>query len=430
MIKIEEIYKVFLQSGQNISTDNRKDIKGTLFFCLKGDNFDANKMAETAMVKEPIAVVTERLDLIGIEGYIIVNDALKTLQALATFHRRALALPIIAIGGSNGKTTTKELLYAILKEQFSVYATPGNFNNHIGVPLTLLQIRNKHEMAIVELGINHPLEMTELCQIAEPNFGLLTNIGKEHLEGLGDLEGVAKAESELFDYLLKNDGFAFINLDDPWIKNMSKRLPLKHTYSIESEIADTYIKAQTLVPNIQFNFENESINSSLSGDYNFANIVSAIAIAKHFKVTKNNVKKGVEQYIPSNSRSQWIKTNTNNLLVDCYNANPTSMELAIKNFDQLDHENKLFVIGDMLEMGSFAKSEHLAILNQLKEIAKPNKVFCVGETLSQFAEDFDFQFYMNSELLANHFENNAINDAYILLKASRGVKLEKIIPFL
>lgn len=430
MIEIEELYKVFLQSGQGITTDTRKDIKGSLFFCLKGDNFDANSMAEIAMEKQPHAVVTERIDLENTEGYILVTDALKTLQDLATFHRRTLAIPIIAIGGSNGKTTTKELLYSVLKQQFSVFATPGNFNNHIGVPLTLLQITKEHEIAIVEMGINHPLEMTELCQIAEPNFGLLTNIGKEHLEGLGDLEGVAKAESELFDYLLKTDGFCFINLDDSWIKNMSKRLPKKQTYSIINHAAETFIAAQKLIPNILFNYENESISSSLSGDYNFSNIVCAIAIAQYFKVTKNNIKNGIEQYIPSNSRSQWIKTYTNNLLVDCYNANPSSMELAIKNFAQLEQQNKFFIIGDMLEMGSFAKAEHLATLNQLKNIAKSNQVFCVGETFCQFEEDFNFQFFINSEELAKHFEKHNTSAAYILLKGSRGVKLEKIIPFL
>ena len=182
MIKIEEIYTIFLNSGENVSTDTRKEIENTLFFCLKGDNFDANHMAEAAFEKKPTAVVTEREDLKDVKGYIFVADALKTLQNLATFHRRKLALPVIAIGGSNGKTTTKELLYAVLKQQFCVYATPGNFNNHIGVPLTLLQLRKEHQMAIVELGINHHHEMTELCQISEPNFGLLTNIGKEHLE--------------------------------------------------------------------------------------------------------------------------------------------------------------------------------------------------------------------------------------------------------
>ena len=211
---------------------------------------------------------------------------------------------------------------------------------------------------------------------------------------------------------------------------MSKRLPNKHSYSITDKDADTYIASQKLIPNILFQLENKEISSSLSGDYNFANIVSTVAIAQYFKVTKDAIKKGIEQFVPSNSRSQWIKTNTNDLLVDCYNANPTSMELAIKNFANLEADHKLFIIGDMLEMGSFAKSEHLNILEQLEKITAANHVFCVGETFYQFKNNFEFQFFMNSEALATFFETHPISNTFVLLKASRGVRLEKIIPFL
>jgi UDP-N-acetylmuramoyl-tripeptide--D-alanyl-D-alanine ligase len=425
---IETIYSCFLAANQSICTDTRKDVEGSFFVCLTGENHDANLKAESAKKAGAKYVLTNRKDLEGKSGFIIVKDPLLTLQNLATHHRNELGLPVIAIGGSNGKTTTKELLFAIFKTTYNTHVTPGNFNNHIGVPLTLLQLRKKHEVAIVELGINHPSEMTQLCKIALPNEGLLTNIGKEHLEGFGSLEGVAKAESELFDYLLKTNGLCYINTDDTWLMNMSKRLPHKVTYGINL-LADFDINFEALNPAISFELGGVKVSSLLSGDYNFSNILAAIAVAKKHDITDENIAKGIKSYVPKNNRSQWADTKRNKVLIDCYNANPTSMELAIINLDQMEAEPKYFFIGDMLEMGNHAETEHKNILELALKISNKSKIFVfVGDEFSKQGSKYPFTFFTNTDECNSWLEKMApIENSLILLKASRGIKLESIL---
>jgi len=428
---LSHIYNAFIQTDQNICTDTRKNVQNSFFVCLKGENHDANEIAENAFDAGAMFVLTNRNDLKGKEGYLVVENTLKTLQDLANYHRKALDTKLVAIGGSNGKTTTKELLLSILSLHFKVHATPGNFNNHIGVPLTLLQLRKEHDLGIIEMGINHPKEMTELCLIAEPNEGILTNIGKEHLEGFGSLEGVARAESELFDYLMKNRGLCYINQDDVWIGNMSKRLPDKITYSMHEQ-ADVSCFAQQVNPRIKFDYRKLKVESVLSGNYNFSNIVSAIAIAEQHKVPSDLIAKGIENYVPSNNRSEWKKTQNNEILVDCYNANPSSMELAIQNVLDMPNLEKLFFIGDMLEMGSFATQEHQAILELArKHSSEGNHFIFIGEEFMKHKTNYPFLFFEDTESVIEELKgSSAVKDKLVLLKASRGIKLEQLLTIL
>lgn len=428
---LPELYNCFLDANQQICRDTRKNVTDSFFVCLKGENHDANLIAEKAKEAGAKYVLTNRSDLKGKQGYLIVEDTLNALQGLANYHRKQLGTPLIAIGGSNGKTTTKELLYSVLSKHLSVHATPGNFNNHIGVPLTLLQLRKEHDLGIIEMGINHPDEMTELCNIAEPNEGVLTNIGKEHLEGFGSIEGVARAESELFDYLLKNEGLCYINLDDQWIESMSKRLPNKKTYSIEKE-ADVHYTATEVNPRISLSYHGNPIQSVLSGTYNYSNIITAIAIAEQHNIPKELIAKGISSYIPSNNRSEWKATENNEILVDCYNANPSSMVLTIQNVLEMPNPEKLFIIGDMLEMGSFAEPEHINILNLAKQHASTSTHFIfIGPEFGKQKGAYAFAFFNDtSECIAKMKGDALLKNKLVLLKASRGIKLEDLLTIL
>ncbi len=431
MIDITFLYKKYVEANLTICTDTRKIEQNSLFFCLQGANYDANTFAEQALAQGAKTVVTQRKELENVKGYYYAEDSLKMLQQLALHHRRMFNIPIIAIGGSNGKTTTKELLTNLMQQHFTLLSTPGNFNNHIGVPLTLLQLRPTHQFAIIEMGINHANEMTELCNIAEPTAGLLTNIGKEHLEGLGSIEGVAKAEGELFEYLQQKNGQIFVNYDDEWLKKMSIGIKAHFSYAQKDKDADRLFIPQQLNPNIKFQFEHLGIESALNGDYNFANIITAITVANFYGIEASAIKKGIENYVPNNLRSQWKKTEKNLLLIDCYNANPTSMELAIKNFAATSNFAKTYIVGDMLEMGTYADEEHKGILNLLKKLmTEADKVICIGSIFSQFSQLYPFSFYNNVGQLIETLPISPILNQTVLIKASRGTQLDKIINLL
>ena len=422
-----ELYAIFKEHSA-ISTDTRKITEGGIFFALKGPNFNANTFVAEAFKKGAAYCVIDDANYKINDKCILVNDALKCLQKLANHHRKQLSIPIIAIVGSNGKTTTKELITSVLATTYNVWATPGNFNNHIGLPLTLLQLTANHQMAIIEMGANHVGENTALCEIAEPSLGIVTNNGMDHLEGFGNIEGVAKSNSELYYYLLKNNGTAFVNAHDEWLMRMSSRLSNKKTYAantISRNVNADYLGvASQLQPAIKFVFQNQNGYSILSGDYNFDNIMAAIAIGKYLGVSDANILKGVTAYEPNNNRSQWIHKNSNLIFMDAYNANPSSMEAALRNFAAMEHPHKVIIIGDMFEMGEYAKNEHQRMVNLCANLNLTN-VIMVGEA-----------FYQTKHDNMKAFNNTADADAFIkqmdykncafFIKGSRGMKLETL----
>jgi UDP-N-acetylmuramoyl-tripeptide--D-alanyl-D-alanine ligase len=426
MSSIQEIYEIFINCNYTVCTDTRKIESGCLFFALKGDNFDANEFAAQALEKGAGYAIIDNQKFTTLPGTILVEDTLKCLQDLANFHRHQLNIPFIGIGGSNGKTTTKELLHSVLSQKFKTISTPGNYNNHIGVPLTILGIKPDTEMAVIELGANKIGDIEELCQIAEPNYGMITNIGKEHLEGFGSLEGVAKAESELYYHLLKSDGLAFVNQDDEWLSRMASRLKNITWYSYKNQSAQTFAKLNHDFPNIEFSFQGKTINSQLSGTYNFENILAAVAIGSHFGLSPDQIKAGIEHYIPSNKRSQILTSNTTMVFLDAYNANPSSMEKALENFARFNFPKKIAVLGDMFEMGEHAEQEHKLIYELGLNLAF-DKLFVAGEhfkkqALSHGNDGFDSAAQINEILKHENLENTAI-----FIKGSRGMAMEKVL---
>lgn len=428
---IDKLYQ-HLQKHPIVCTDTRKIEVGCLFFALKGPTFNGNHFATEALkagaayciIDEPPAEPDERL--------IQVVDVLETLQQLANYHRKQLNIPLIAIVGSNGKTTTKELLYAVLSTTHKVLATPGNFNNHIGLPLTLLQLNKAHEIAIIEMGANHIGENALLCDIAEPTHGLVTNNGMDHLEGFGDIEGVAKSNSELYYYLLKNNGVAFVNAHDEWLVRMASRLTQKVTYAGNTTNrktqADVVGFATQIQPELLIELDEKLVKSVLTGDYNFDNIMAAVAVGKYFKLSADNIAKGIANYVPSNNRSQWMKKEHNIIFMDAYNANPSSMEAALRSFAQFNHANKLIVMGDMFEMGAFAQQEHQRMVTICEELGL-NQVWLVGEEFSKTRTDTFKKFTSTTEVI-EHLKQQPPNEQAIFLKGSRGMKLETLTPFI
>lgn len=429
---LEQFYKIFLQHPI-ISTDTRKIEKGCLFFALKGERFNANTFAEQAIEQGAAYVVIDEAAFKKSDKFILVDDVLSFLQNLAKHHRQQLQIPVIAIVGSNGKTTTKELIHSVLSEKFVTLSTPGNFNNHIGLPLTLLMIKPEHQMAVIEMGANHLGENAFLCEIAEPNFGLITNNGKDHLEGFGSIEGVAKSNSELYYYLLKNKGLAFVNAHDEWLLRMATRLENKKTYSGNfkgKEISADYAAfASQLQPNIEFNIQQSSnITSHLSGDYNFDNIMAAVALGLYFGMTEEEIKRGVEKYQPKNNRSQIIKTDKNTIYMDAYNANPSSMELALKNTAMMSNPNKVFVLGDMFELGAYAEAEHKNIIQLCKQLNLEN-VMLVGSEFKKYNTS-NYLCFETTQEAKEYISKTPLQDSFVFIKGSRGMKLETLLEVL
>ncbi len=422
-IMIEKIYKFYKESFK-VSTDTRNIEKNSIFFALKGANFNANKFAKLAIAKgASYAIVDEKAYQIN-SKIILVNNVLETLQKLATYHREQLGLPIIALTGSNGKTTTKELINIVLSEQFNTTATKGNLNNHIGVPLTLLSMRKETEIGIVEFGANHSQEIAFLCEITKPDYGYITNFGKAHLEGFGSLEGVINAKTELYTYLRKTNKMVFISNSDAIQVQKSKGI---NKIRFGSEKADAIIKFINADPFVKLKYKESIITSKLVGNYNFSNISAAIAMGAYFNISTNNIKNAIEKYKPTNNRSQIIKTNTNEIILDAYNANPTSMQCALDNFIQLKVKNKIVILGDMFELGDYAEKEHQLIAEMLNKSAI-DKVYLLGENFAKIkTNSTKIILLKNYYAFEKLFKDNKIENTYFLIKASRGMALERVL---
>ncbi len=427
MIDINSLYSKFLNVG-SVSTDTRKITPGSIFFALKGPSFNGNAFASKALELGSSYVVIDEGEALD-ERYLKVDDVLSTLQQLASHHRKQLGIPVIAIVGSNGKTTTKELLNSVLSTRFKVLATPGNFNNHIGLPLTLLMLDESHYIAVIEMGANHEGENALLCEIALPDYGIVTNNGKDHLEGFGSIEGVIRSNSELYSYLAKHNGTAFVNAYDDTLMHESEQVDKRITYSGISPgripvNADFSLLAEILQPTIRFSMNGETTESILSGDYNFDNITAAICIGHHFGLTSTELSKGVSSYQPANLRSQWIQKKQNTIFLDAYNANPSSMELSIRNFMGMPQSNKLLILGDMFEMGVYEAQEHQALVNWCLQF-KQAEFWLVGKAFT--ATQSDFRKFASTEDVAIELQNHPLTNRLVFLKGSRGMKLESLI---
>lgn len=432
-MEINELYQIFLQSPR-ITTDSRNCPQNSIFFALKGSNFNGNAFAKSAIEKGCSYAIIDEKEYYeeGNKRIILVDNCLETLQKLANYHRRQLGVKIIAITGTNGKTTTKELIATILSEVHNVLYTQGNMNNHIGVPLTLLQMTNRHNLAVIEMGANHPGEIKELTNIVEPNFGIITNVGKAHLEGFGSFEGVLHTKGELFDFLRgREDNTVFINNENKYINSIADGL-LKIKYGTEDGL---YVNGEIISsdPFMTFrwkagkNGEYTEVKTNLIGAYNFENAMAAVAIGRFFGVDAKHIKMALENYFPSNNRSQFKKTENNKLIIDAYNANPTSMTAALANFNKIQANNKMLILGDMRELGVESLSEHQNIIDLIVEYGFRD-VILVG---SQFAETRNnFKCFPNVMALGEELKNNCPSNKTILIKGSNGVHLEKIIDLL
>ncbi|WP_027127040.1 UDP-N-acetylmuramoyl-tripeptide--D-alanyl-D-alanine ligase [Gelidibacter mesophilus] len=425
---IEALYQHFLQCT-SVSTDTRKIEKDSIFFALKGDNFNGNEFAKHALESgAKYCVVDEEAYAID-ERIILVENVLESLQQLAAFHRNQLGVPIIALTGSNGKTTTKELINAVLSKKYKTTATLGNLNNHIGVPLTLLGMNGNTEIGIVEMGANHPNEIEFLCTIANPDYGLITNFGKAHLEGFGSLEGVIKAKSELYDYLMAHKKTIFVNDNDA--TQVQQTLNYQHIHKFGSlTSSDTKLKIIDSQPYVTLNYNDSVIKSQLTGTYNFNNIAVAVAIGSYFKVASEQIISAIENYIPTNNRSQILKKGSNTIIMDAYNANPTSMMAALENFNQLQQGEKIIFLGDMFELGETAESEHQVIVDYLEKNVF-GKVHLVGKNFYKTnVKKRNIEKFETFDHLKFKLQNNRITNSFLLIKGSRGMALERILELL
>ncbi|WP_298136491.1 UDP-N-acetylmuramoyl-tripeptide--D-alanyl-D-alanine ligase [Flavobacterium sp.] len=425
---IQDIHKLFIKCN-SVSIDTRNIQENSFFVAIKGERFDANTFAQEAINKGASYVIIDNKDYFIDERTILVENSLVVLQELATFHRNFLKLPIIALTGSNGKTTTKELINVVLSKKYNVKATIGNLNNHIGVPLTILSFNENTEIGIVEMGANHQKEIEFLCKIAQPDFGYITNFGKAHLEGFGGVEGVIKGKSEMYSYLRLNNKKVFINLDDNIQVEKSTEIE-KITFSNTDANATIFIKNLEANPFVSVAFNNVIVNSHLIGLYNANNINAAIVIGNYFGVSDLNIKEAVEAYIPENNRSQLIKKGSNEIILDAYNANPSSMKVALENFIQLHKDNKVIIIGDMFELGDESMIEHQ---NIIKMLISQNSItmFFVGDYFfrNKIVKS-NFNFYKNFEDFSNDFKVIKFENSILLIKGSRGMALERTLELL
>lgn len=436
MVTIEEIYTTFLQHP-TIVTDSRQVKPGDLFFALKGERFDGNQFAQQALSQGAAYAVVDDATVANSERFLLVEDTLLALQELARLHRRHFDIPVIAICGSNGKTTTKDLVSAVLSSHYPTHFTKGNFNNHIGVPLTLLAMPPKAEVAVLEIGANNIGEIDALCKIAEPTHGLITNIGKEHLEGFGGLEGVKQGESELYRYLAAHNGMAFINKDEPFLEELAEPVRKKMFYA-RSESFDVdnpvyEIRLLQFLPFVKVAFRDDGdqgdiieIHSQLFGKYNFANIMTAIVLGRYFKVPAQKIKAAIESYKPLSNRSQILAIDTNTFLLDAYNANPSSMEQAIVNFAAMKGQCKIAILGDMLELGDASAEEHNHIATLVMQQGFEQVIF-VGKEFESVAQQQGAWHFGNVQELRQWFEQQHFTHTTFLLKASRGIQLEKML---
>ncbi len=427
-MKLSLLHQLFLNS-KSLTTDTRKIEQNSLFFALKGERFDANTFAKEALEKGASYVIIDNSNYYIDERTILVNNTLETLQKLAQFHRNYLNIPIIALTGSNGKTTTKELINAVLSEKYQVKATLGNLNNHIGVPLTLLSFDKSTEIGIVEMGANHQKEIEFLCEIAQPDFGYITNFGKAHLEGFGGFEGVIKGKSEMYQFLKNNHKKVFVNLDDSIQLDKSQSIST-YSFSTANKNADVFVSDSKANPFVSLKYKEQIIQSQLVGIYNANNIIAAITIGHYFKVSDDLIKKAIEDYNPTNNRSQLSKKGSNQLILDAYNANPSSMNVALQNLIQIQELNKIAFLGDMFELGDESFEEHKLLVESVKNESEIQFYFIGSEFYKAKIKSPNCSFFENFEELKAFLSTTKFENNYILIKGSRGMALERIIEFL
>ena len=429
---IETLYDIYLNGGK-ICTDTRQIVPGCIFFALKGDKFDGNKYALEALQSGAGYAVVDDAELGSNSRLLLVEDVLTALQDLARHHRKTFSFPVIGLTGSNGKTTTKELIAKVLSMKFNTYATKGNLNNHIGVPLTLLSIdKDKHEMAIVEMGANHQEEIALLCSIAQPTHGLITNIGKAHLEGFGGIQGIVKGKGELYDFLSKKKGIVLVNSQNETLMEMvSKRRAFGEIvfYCSESSPVNPELLQESPVVIYKGN-NNRRVTTHLPGHYNFDNICAALAIGKYLGVSDEDAHEAIAAYEPDNNRSQVVKKGSNTIIMDAYNANPSSMAAAIANFDRMEASKKMLILGDMFELGDAAPEEHL-LLGQQIAAGKFDIVILAGNLMQHALPALPKAYYFPDKFsLHNWVMDNPQENTHILIKGSRGMALETILPLM
>lgn len=427
-MEIKEIYNCFLQTT-GIATDNRKINTNNMFVALKGDNFNGNKFALSALENGAKFAIIDEAEYNIDDRFILVENSLIALQQLASYHRNQLKITIIGLTGSNGKTTTKELINAVLSQKFNTKATLGNLNNHIGVPLTLLSFNNSTEIGIVEMGANHQKEIEMLCGICQPDFGYITNFGKAHLEGFGGTEGVIKGKSELYQFLSANNKTAFVNTDDA-IQNEKTKNSNRITFGVNNATNFVNITKIETNPMVKIEFEDTIIQSHLIGLYNANNINAAITIGKHFGVPNEKIKFGLENYIPNNNRSQLLEKNSNKIILDAYNANPSSMNAALTNFFQLEEKNKVAILGDMFELGIESSDEHKNLIEFCFHREDIKFHFIGKDFFAHKNSNTNMNFYETFESFRAEFPKQKTENSFLLIKGSRGMSLERTLDLL
>ena len=434
MYSIEDLYDLYSKHPV-ICTDTRSISNNCLFFALKGDNFNGNEFALQALASGAAYAIIDDALAAPHDRLILVNDVLSTLQSLAIYHRDKLTIPVIGLTGSNGKTTTKELIAAVLSTQYKVYATKGNLNNHIGVPLSILSIRPGVEIAVIEMGANHVGEIEMLCKIAKPSHGLITNIGMAHLEGFGGIEGVKKGKSELYKWLQKSNGIAFINRSNSVLVELGKEISAAHTLfygdQMDSSVVRGELSNKESLISVKWMTNNKETNTQLNitGAYNLENVLSAICIGHYFKVSDENMHKGLEQYVATNNRSQISKTKSNSVICDFYNANPSSMMAAIDNLSAVAATKKVSILGDMFEMGDETKEVHTRVVEKATAAGFDQMIF-IGAYFYALKGLNEALFFKTPADAQEFLENNPVKGATVLLKGSRGMALEQLLPLL
>ncbi len=423
-MNIPDLYKIF-NENPIVTTDSRNCPKGSIFFALKGERFNGNHYAKETIEKGCAYAIVDEIEYANGRNIIYVENVLTTLQKLANFHRNQLNIPIVGITGTNGKTTTKELIASVLQRKYKTLYTQGNLNNHIGVPLTLLQLKNEHEIGIIEMGANHQGEIKTLVEIVNPNYGIITNVGKAHIEGFGSFEGVVKTKSELYDFLRNHNGTAFVNKANEILMKSSKGISNVIYYGKDSDFESFMLNNN---PFLELKWRNFCIKSKLIGSYNAENIMAAIAIGCYFSVKDDEIVKAIEEYTPTNNRSQYKKTEKNDLIIDAYNANPTSMNASIDNFNQIENDNKIVILGDMKELGEISDSEHQKVVDKLEKL-NLCKILIVGSEFGKTETKKALKFTDINDL-NNYLVNENFKNHLILIKGSNSMKLIECINHL
>lgn len=427
-MSIIDLYDLFIHNPQ-ITTDSRNCPKGSIFFALKGDKFDGNQYAGKALASGCVYAVIDNPDYYIGERTILVDNVLKTLQQLAHHHRKVLGLPIIGITGTNGKTTTKELLAAVLSTKFNLLYTEGNFNNHIGVPLTLLRLTHDHEMAVIEMGASHPGDIKELVDIVHPNYGIITNVGRAHLEGFGSFEGVIRTKGELYDYIRRSKGKIFIKKENEYLQSIAKGIE-QITYG-NGDDAFASGRVVSCDPFLVFNWKQQgklhTVETHMIGSYNLDNVLAAVVVGRFFKIPAERISRAIAAYEPTNNRSQFKKTDNNELIIDAYNANPSSMKVALDNFITMPVQPKAIILGDMRELGPTSDELHAEVVEQIKK-GQFDKVFLCGEHFSKVGKEFSP--FATTEVMTEELRRQPLKGYHILIKGSHSMGLEKLADIL